>query len=415
MPTNDASIKLQEELKNAFGVFNEFAENLSSSYRDLEERVRELNNELVSARSERLVQLAEKERIACRLENLLKALPAGVVVLDGRGIVQESNPAAEEFLDIPLVGELWRNIIERAFKSGTSTGSEAQLKDNRLISISTCPRGDEPGQIILLVDVTETRSMQNSLERYKRLSAMGEMTAKLAHQIRTPLSSALLYVSHLSKSQLSSSDRIRFSEKALSRLHHLEAVVEDMLAYTRGGGANHVSVNLVDIIDELQHSMEPQLESACCRLYVQDNTDDVFLRANKDALLGVLQNIITNAIQACEDDGILWIKTRPVTEHKGIPAIDLVVRDNGPGIAPEHRERIFEPFFTTRSQGTGLGLAVARAVVQAHGGSIWIESTGSQGTTFVIRLPIDLAAVRQMASEEMTTDDGQQSLQRSAV
>lgn len=413
MQTNpDTSHKVQDELKEAFDMFNRFAENLSSSYQDLETRVSQLNQELAAARHERLQELVEKERLASRLSNLLDALPAGVVVLDGTGCVQESNPAAVELVGEPLEGEKWRDVIARAFIPGSSSGSEAVLRDNRLVSISTCPLGKEPGQIILLVDVTETRSLQNAVERYKRLSAMGEMTAKLAHQIRTPLASALLYASHLNKNQIQDDDRQRFAGRMMSRLKHLESVVEDMLAFTRGGGAGQGKILLTDLLEELQQAMESHLDNAGCRLYVQHEAEEAMVFANKDALLGVVQNMVNNAIQACGEGGILWLRTRQSDNLKAGAAVDIVLKDNGPGISKDDQERIFDPFYTTRPQGTGLGLAVAQAVVQACGGSIWIESTSSEGTTFIIRLP------QFLGNTPMTSDLNnveQVQLERSAV
>ena len=408
----DKSPKVQDELKEAFEMFNRFADNLSSSYHDLEERVSQLNAELAAARHDRLQELVEKERLASRLTNLLDALPAGVVVIDGMGRVQECNPAALDLVGEPLEGELWRDIIDRAFLPDSASGSEAVLRDNRMVSISTCPMGNEPGQIILLVDVTETRSLQNALERYKRLSAMGEMTAKLAHQIRTPLASALLYASHLNKNQIQDEDRKRYSERMMSRLKHLESVVEDMLAFTRGGGAGQSKIQITDLLDDLQQAMESHLDNAGCRLYVQHEAEDVAIFANKDALSGVLQNLVNNAIQACGEEGILWLRTRCSDNLKAGTSVDIILRDNGPGISSEDKERIFDPFYTTRPQGTGLGLAVAQAVVQAIGGTIWIESTSSDGTTFVIRLPLFIGNT-PMTSDQRNNQ--QEKLERSAV
>lgn len=379
----------QKELEQAFSVFNEFADKLSSSYSTLESRISQLNEELSEAHDERLLQLAEKEMLASRLSHLLEALPAGIVVLDARGRVTEANPTAEDLLDVPLVGEEWWAVIKRAFKTdGQSGGSEVELNDGRLVSISTCPLGKEPGQIIMLLDVTETRRLQGAVERYKRLSAMGEMTAKLAHQIRTPLSSAMLYTSQLAKGALAPADQQRFAGKALSQLKHLEKMVEDMLAFTRGGGAGHERFSLSEFIEELRQVVEPALEAEGCRLYVREQVEEGDLYANKDALLSAIRNLIDNAVNATGEGGILWLTSRPVEAHHGMPSVDIVLKDNGPGIPPDLRSRIFEPFFTTRSKGTGLGLAVAQAVVQNHGGGLWIDSTSNEGTTFVIRLPL---------------------------
>ena len=394
---SDQSPNAIKELENAFQAFNQLSDHLSSSYQALEDRIHSLNQELASARSERLEQLQEKERLANRLSQLLTALPAGVIVIDGAGRIQESNRAAVDLLAEPLQGELWRDIIQRAFDG--DQGQDARLKDGRLVNITTCPLGEEPGQIVLLMDVTEHRALQDALERHKRLSAMGEVAAKLAHQVRTPLASAILYGSQLNRERLPEADRSQYVGKLMGRLRHLEHVVEDMLTFTRGGAGGQECMVLSDLLDELYQGVEAQLQQADCRLSVDDEAPGYTLQGNRDALQGVLQNLVTNAIQACGAGGRFHLAVRPVAVDQGLPAVDLLFSDNGPGIPADVRERIFEPFFTTRSQGTGLGLAVVQAVIQAHGGTVWLESEPGAGTTFGLRLPSEPAQPHAEPSE----------------
>ncbi|MDH3326844.1 MAG: ATP-binding protein [Gammaproteobacteria bacterium] len=375
----------KESLEIAFNEFNASAGQLTSTHQELSAKIEQLTRELSSER-------AKHQPNDSRLSHLLSSLPAGVLVIDNRGCVQEVNPAAIDLLGGAfggkLVGELWRHIIERTIEPSIHAGQESRLKDGRTVSMSTCPLGNEPGQIILLMDVTETRFLQQSLERHQRLSAMGEMSAKVAHQVRTPLASALLYVSNLNKGNLAEADRTRFISKALARLQHMENVVEDMLSFSRVGEIGQDIVALSDLIDELQIAMETHLESSGCVLYVEDMPENIAICANRDALLGVLQNLISNAIQVTGEGGIFSLSIEPVQQHHGIPSVDIQLTDNGPGIPENSLDKIFEPFFTTRAQGTGLGLSVAKAVVENHGGSIWVESTGSDGTTFITRLPM---------------------------
>ena len=377
-----------QSLESAFHEFNEHADQLVHTHQELSQRVEQLTHELEQERAKQQSVSQTPSHSDSRLSHLVEALPAGVLVLDNRGRVQEANPAAVDLLGEPLVGELWREIIERTIEPGIHAGQESRLKDGRMVSISTCPLGNEPGQIILLMDVTETRFLQQSLERHQRLSAMGEMSAKVAHQIRTPLASALLYVSNLNKGNLSEADRSRFISKALSRLQHMENVVEDMLSFSRVGEIGQDVVALSDLIDELQTAMETHLETAGCRLEILNLEENIAICANRDALLGVLQNLISNAIQVTGEGGVFKLSTSQVVQHHGIPSVDIKLEDNGPGIEDNILSRIFEPFFTTRTKGTGLGLSVAKAVVENHGGSIWVESTGSTGTCFMIRLPM---------------------------
>lgn len=389
-----------KELQEAFNVFNGVADQLTETYRALENRITSLNQELDEVESERLQELAEKERLSSRLSQLLSALPAGVVVIDNRGVIQECNPAAIELLNKPLEGQLWREIILREFVADSQSGQEAVLKNGRVVSISTCPLGNEPGQIILLTDVTEARMLQSALERHKRLSAMGEMSAKVAHQIRTPLASALLYTSNLAKRSLPEPDRQRFAEKALNRMKHLEKVVNDMLAFTRDSTQSMAPVSLDELLHDLEQGMETHVDESGTTLSVENQDVSALLYANRDALVSVLQNLVTNAMQACQQNAKIDVFTRDVDQHQGLPAVDIVIKDNGPGISPENQKRIFEPFFSTKTQGTGLGLAVAQAVVQNHGGGLWIESSTSSGTTFVMRLPMMPVAPQSLETKE---------------
>lgn len=375
--------KQQTSLEDAFDKFNTHADQLSQSHEFLTQQIEKLTRELAFERSKRAVSSESNQ-----LSHLVTSLPAGVLVLDNRGSVQEANPAANELLGDNLEGEFWRDIIERTIEPSIHGGQESRLKDGRTVSMSTCPRGDEPGQIILLMDVTETRFLQQSLERHQRLSAMGEMSAKVAHQIRTPLASALLYVSNLNKGIVSEEDRNKFINKALSRLQHMENVVEDMLSFSRVGEIGQDIVSVKDILDELSGAMETHIEKAKCSLSVQASNDDMAICGNRDALLGVLQNLISNAIQVTGEGGVFSIHVDPVDEHHGIPSLDIKVSDNGPGISEAHLPKIFEPFYTTRLKGTGLGLSVAKAVIENHAGGIWVESTSDQGTVFNIRLPM---------------------------
>ena len=213
---SNPSLSTPEHLQEAFTTFNQLSEQLVGSYHDLQGRVEQLNAELSTAKDERIKELSEKERLASRLSALLTALPGGVIVLDSSGVIQEYNPAAANLLGEPLENLAWSDVIRRAFSPRSDDGHEVSLTDGRRVSISTCPLESEPGQILLLTDVTEMRRLQDRLSQHQRLAAMGEMAASLAHQIRTPLSSALLYASNLKRPHLNDEQRDRFATKIRS-------------------------------------------------------------------------------------------------------------------------------------------------------------------------------------------------------
>jgi two-component system sensor histidine kinase FlrB len=375
-----------QDLHEAFHAFGELSERLTESYRLLEERVSVLTEELAAARSERLQQLAEKERLANRLEQLLEALPGAVVVLDGKDVIQECNPGAVEILGEPLLGEKWTDVIKKSVIGMSDDGYYATLSNGRQVGISSRALGSEPGRILLLKDDTENRRLQEMLNRHQRLSAMGEMVARLAHQIRTPLTSAMLYVSHLRKTQCDANGRVRYAEKVLAGLRQLERMVNDMLVFARGGEFTPETVAITTLLEDLRQTLDPQLQQSCGKLRVINACPEAAVDGCHDMLLGALLNLATNAMQACGTGVELILEVNSVTAD----AIEIQIKDNGPGIDSEIQDKIFEPFFTTRSGGTGLGLAVVRAVIQGHRGEIQVRSKLDQGTAFILTLPCRL-------------------------
>ncbi len=334
--------------------------------------------------SEYELQLAEKERLAGRLESLLKGLPAGVVVLDSAGCIQQANPAAEALLGMSLVGAMWRDVIEQSFAPEPQAGCDLRLANGRLVSLSTCPLGDEPGQILMLTDVTESRALQERANRDQRLMSMGKMVASLAHQIRTPLSSALLYASHMKRPVLDDQKRQQLADKILDRIRHLEQLLNDMLVFAHGGIGGGEQLTAGELLTALRDAVEIQLRAHNTLLIVDDQTTGQVVRCNRELLLSALQNLVTNAIQAMGGGGAITLSA--LAQEKA--QIVISVADNGPGIEPELQQKIFEPFMTTRSNGTGLGLAVARGVAHAHHGALEMESTVGKGTVFRMRLPV---------------------------
>lgn len=397
LPMDKALSEKGQDLKSAFELFNQMSEQLADSYHLLENRVAELNEELSSLSDRRLQELAEKEKLANRLESLLNFLPGGVVVLDSSGRVSESNPAAIELLGEPLQGELWREVIARCFAPRRDDGHEVSLRDGRLISIQTRNLGAD-GQIILLTDQTETRRLQGELSRHERLSALGKMMGALAHQIRTPLSSAMLYAGHLCSGKLDDARRQQFSEKILGRLNNIERQVQDMLFYVKGELALNDVISVAQLQSELAEAMEVPLmtsESTCEWII---NCRERYIQCNRDALIGALLNLVNNAIQAVDRKAALRIEFNlyPQTLNDSTLSAQLAseeqrlwirVCDKGPGMPAELLKSVGDLFVTTKAQGTGLGLSVVKAVARAHHGKFLLQSTLGKGTCASLLLP----------------------------
>lgn len=376
-------------LAQAFDQFTSLSAQLSESYQELENRVSELTTELGVAAGERVSALEQKERLADRLENLLNVLPAGVVVLDATGCITDCNPAALEMLTDLTIGESWRAVIQRCFKPQQDDGHEVSTFDGRKIHIATRSL-DEQGQIVLLTDNTETRRLQRELNRQDRLNSMGKMVSALAHQIRTPLSAATLYAGHLCSSALEPEKQQLFSHKLLSRLHHLERQVSDMLLFAKGEVSLNDQVSAEQLQQSLADAIETTVQEKQTSCHYHNLHPHTQVRCNLDVLIGALSNLVNNAIQAMsaneESDLPPELKIELVQLNES--TLRITVYDNGPMIDPQHLIAVQEAFVTTKPQGIGLGLAVVNVVANAHGGRFEMLARKGGGVSAAIHLPV---------------------------
>ncbi len=231
--------------------------------------------------------------------------------------------------------------------------------------------------------LNEVRTLRRDASRRRRLSSMGEMTARLAHQVRTPLSTALLYASQLKQANLPREQHDCFVDRLLVGLRHLDHMVNDMLVFARGGQGGEERVHVPKILEQVRQSLQPRLEDYGARWQVTAGSGSLEVQGQGEMLVSVLGNLASNALDACGEGAQLDWQVR-IQDNDVV----IVLQDNGPGVADDLREDIFEPFFTTRSNGTGLGLAVVRAVIAAHRGDIELDADFQDGARFVIRLPL---------------------------
>jgi len=409
-----------EQLEKVFETFNRVSEELDTSYRVLQVRVSTLTQELAEARSQRVQELAEKERLANRLALLMSELPGGVVVVDGSGVITQANAAAETFFEQAgeearpvrsldakhsLLGKAWPQLISQASRDGSASekATELLLDNGRRLSISRQPLPDANEELILLTDMTRLHDLQDTVNRDKRLSALGEMAARLAHQIRTPLSSALLYVSHLARPTATASERERVSAKVVDSLRHMEGLVNSMLTFVRGGPVVFETIELYSFTDELLALVEPLVHKSGGVLTVSVALGGagagVAIKGDRDELIGAVLNLVNNAIEVSEKSLCIDIKLNVLG---GL--LYISVADNGPGVDADIRERIFDPFFTTRVKGTGLGLAVVAMTIRSHGGNITLNTRADGATVFRLELPLLILTEEQAVDDSLSGD-----------
>ncbi len=376
-----------EQLIQAFEQFGRLSDQLQQSYQVLDSRTAELTEQLALAQDERLKQLNEKERLAHRLETLLNALPAGVLVIESDGIISSANPAAENFLEQSLIGKHWKRVYKQ--RVSRQNLQDLYLKTGQILSIkkqilNTLSDEDKVAEIILLDDITEQRMLESLADRQNRLAAMGQMAAGLAHQLRTPLASAVLYASQLTYFTQDDQKQNKAVEKIRTCMRYLEKLINDMLMYAKGGEFAEQEFQLNDLLITFNTRIENRLKENNAQIKIISNSDNVSLTGSVDALVSVVINLVENAIQACDDDCEIELEVYQQADY-----LILIVRDNGPGLSIEQKTQIFRPFFTMREGGTGLGLAVAQSIVQAHHGDLLVRSKPGSGSSFYICLPLN--------------------------
>lgn len=392
--TTDASSQDVEDdspsLEEIFALLDQLSTRLPKSDKKLRQRLADLKVELSGEQDYLQAELEEKEQLENSLTTLLDILPAGVVLLDDQGIVTQCNPAAIDLLGEPLEGLPWFEIIKRSFSPKHDDGHEVSLKDGRRVRIETRSMTTGSGQLVLLSDLTETRLLQEQVSRAERLSSLGKMVASLAHQIRTPLSTAMLYAGHLCQPSIDDSMRKDCADKLLSRLTHLEHQIRDMLIFAKGEARLAEQVTVDDLFESLRSAAEPVMQKAGVVVEWPEELPVKALTCNKEALVGACLNLINNSIEAGEQRKTNKGKQLELSIQADLITDDILslrVKDNGPGIPKAKKEKVFEPFYTTKSQGTGLGLAVVQAVVKAHQGDFELASS-TRGVTAIMNLPV---------------------------
>ncbi|KEY91615.1 flagellar sensor histidine kinase [Candidatus Photodesmus blepharus] len=317
-----------------------------------------------------------------RYKQVLDIMPAGLILLDTQGIVQEANPEAFKLLNVPLLGKKWFSIIQTAFAPKDDDGHEISLRNGRKVQLAISP--SSTGQLIFITDLTETRLLQSRISDLQRLSSLGRMVASLAHQLRTPLASTILYASNLTISNLSPEIKQRFQSKLMDRLHDLEKQINDMLLFAKGAQNKIIETcTISDLITELTPMIETSLTNNQINYSQEVENGGVTLLGNINSIASAISNLVINAIQIAGKKSKINVFFRTINNE-----LKISVQDNGPGIPENIQSKITEPFFTTRSQGTGLGLTVVQMVCTAHSGRLEIVSKLGDGACFTMYIPL---------------------------
>jgi two-component system, NtrC family, sensor histidine kinase HydH len=283
----------------------------------------------------------------------------------------------EKFLEILLY-----NVV------GGITGFLCQQEETRRRQLEETARGLEESYRKLQSQADMIIGIEEQLRRVERLSALGELSAVLAHEIRNPLGSIRGTAEILRDDYKPGDRKYEFLEILFKETDRLNRVVEDFLGLARPVAAKGETSDLTVELQEVQALLagEATARGVCLQLEL---TDLPPVTGDREKLRQVFLNLALNGIQATGRGGNLVIRSslNPAGEE-GAACIEVAFADTGTGMDPARMARIFEPFFTTKEGGTGLGLAIAQKIVESHGGTIHVASEVGRGTTFTVRLPV---------------------------
>jgi PAS domain S-box-containing protein len=337
-----------------------------------------------------------------RLQFMIEHLPAGAVYVSAPTIA--INHTAEAITgytrnELQTVGDWFARLFrDRAdeVRAGYDADRAARFPEPRTLEVIRKdgePRwvefsayADEHHEVWLLHDVTERMRAQQRVLQGERLAAIGEMMTALAHESRNALQRARACLEMLELDLEGQPALLNLTQRTQTAVDELQRLYEEVRGYAAPLGLDLQATDLPRLADEVWHNLtadSPDRAIAWECLY--DAVPP--LRVDRHRLAQVLRNILENSLAVLPNAGgkvVLSCREEPFRDR---PAVRVSVRDNGPGLNPEQRTRIFEPFFTTKARGTGLGMAIARRIMDAHGGEIAVGDA-TPGTEIVFWLPL---------------------------
>ncbi len=404
MVDSDAVSGTLNRIQEAFSVFERQSTTLRSSYEHLKRDLSEANRQLNIKNRTLEVNVEELRQMSSRLSCILESQTDGVLVVGCDMTIERCNPTLAAILgqdrealegmpyaaiDSPLLDT--RRVAE-VLETGMPTEDEQRLGrdagDRRVIVLAGAAPiltvdGDILGVVEVFRDMTQIHQLEERISCQKRMAALGEMAASVAHEIRNPLGTIEGFARLLKRDLAEQPDCLRLASKIVEGAQTLNYVITNLLTYARPMVLRCEPFSVNRLLLETRDYLEAKAATANVALDVDMPGDDAVANGDIRQLRQVLLNIGANAVEACGEDGghVRMVFDREAGSDR------FVITDNGCGIPAEEKTRVFDPFFTRKHGGTGLGLSLCHKIGEAHGGTIAIRDRDGGGTVFVVSLP----------------------------
>jgi len=388
---------LEQVLAQAFSSFSAAAASLERGYLQLQAEALRLRHELEGKNRDLALSLEENRRTRQHLNQILEGLPCGVLVMEAKGEISLANPEARR-----LLGAISEAAIDglhpvpcwiAELLADAASGSEereycCQQGPVEAIAVKRSQLSADGGAsaIFILQDRTASRRLEREREALRRRRALAEMATLLAHEIRNPLGSLELFAGLLAASDLPA-EMQGWVGQLQAGLRLLSATANNVLHFHSPPELHLAPLDLGAWLRSFAEFLEPLARQAQVRVELSSELGGVVIAADRHRLEQVMLNLALNGLRVMSGRGVIQISGEIDSGDSRQP-VRIKIADNGPGIAAGNLDRIFDPGFSTCGGSTGLGLSVAKAIVEQHQGVITVASHARQGTTFTLAFPL---------------------------
>jgi len=361
--------------------------------------------------------LTERKYAEEQFRLVVESSPNGLLMVDEQGIIRMVNRQIDQLFGYEradLIGQPVEILVPQRMRSD-HTGDRAEFiahsesrpmgrgrdlygvrKDGTEfpLEIGLSPVRTPGGRQVLasVVDISERKRTQEQLQKAERLAELGTLASGMAHEIGTPMNVILGRAEYLFQ-RTADEGMKKGLATIVTQIERITKVMNQLLAFARRGTPEWRAVDLGEIVEDSLEMFRERIAHSCITVEKTIEADLPSVHADRDQLIQVLINLMMNSLHAMQKGGRLSLSLTREGNH-----VCLGVSDTGHGMPEEIRSKAFEPFFTTKDfgKGTGLGLTVVKGIIEEHRGTIAVESVVDKGTTFWIRLPLDIAHIAAM-------------------